>query len=49
MDVPGADQTEGRIVTAIFELNGQRFMALGGGPAFQFNEAVSFSVECEDQ
>lgn len=49
MDVPGADQMEGKILTAIFELNGQRFMALDGGPVFKFNEAVSFYVECEDQ
>jgi predicted 3-demethylubiquinone-9 3-methyltransferase (glyoxalase superfamily) len=30
-------------------LAGQRFMALDGGPIFKFNEAISFSVECEDQ
>ena len=39
----------GKVLTAIFELNGQRFMALDGGPIFKFNEAVSFYVECEDQ
>lgn len=33
----------------IFELAGQRFMALGGGPVFQFNESASFRVECEGQ
>ena len=49
MEVPGADQMEGKILTAIFELNGQRFMALDGGPIFKFNEAVSLYVECEDQ
>ncbi|MBI4790468.1 MAG: VOC family protein [Chloroflexi bacterium] len=49
MDVPGAEQMEGKVLTAIFELNGQRFMALDGGPIFKFNEAVSFYVECEDQ
>jgi predicted 3-demethylubiquinone-9 3-methyltransferase (glyoxalase superfamily) len=49
MEVPGADQMEGKVLTAIFELNGQRFMALDGGPLFKFNEAVSFYVECEDQ
>ena len=32
-----------------FELNGKKFMALNGGPQFQFNEAVSFVVECETQ
>lgn len=49
MDVPGGDQMEGKVLTAIFELNGQRFMALDGGPIFKFNEAISFYVECEDQ
>ena len=49
MEVPGADQMEGKVITAIFELNGQRFMALDGGPIFKFNEAVSFYVECADQ
>ncbi len=49
MDAPGADQLEGKVLTAIFELDGQRFMALNGGPVFKFNEAVSFYVECEDQ
>ncbi len=49
MEVPGAEQMEGKVLTAIFELGGQRFMALDGGPVFQFNEAVSFYVECEDQ
>lgn len=49
MEAPGADQMEGKVLTAIFELDGQRFMALDGGPVFKFNEAVSFYVECEDQ
>jgi predicted 3-demethylubiquinone-9 3-methyltransferase (glyoxalase superfamily) len=39
----------GKVITAIFELDGQRFMALDGGPVFKFNEAISFYVECEDQ
>jgi predicted 3-demethylubiquinone-9 3-methyltransferase (glyoxalase superfamily) len=49
MEVPGAEQMRGKVLTAIFELDGQRFMALDGGPIFKFNEAVSFYVECEDQ
>ncbi len=49
MEVPGADSMVGKVLTAIFELNGQRFMALDGGPVFKFNEAISFMVECEDQ
>ena len=49
METPGIEQMEGKIITAIFELAGQRFMALDGGPIFKFNESVSFYVECEDQ
>ena len=49
MEVPGGEELEGKVLTAIFELGGQRFMALDGGPIFKFNEAVSFYVECEDQ
>lgn len=36
-------------MVVIFELNGQRFMGLNGGPEFKFNEAVSFVVTCENQ
>jgi predicted 3-demethylubiquinone-9 3-methyltransferase (glyoxalase superfamily) len=32
-----------------FELNGQKFMGLNGGPHFKFNEAVSFVINCENQ
>jgi len=49
MEVPGVDEMPGRVITALFELDGQRFMALDGGPVFKFTEAVSFYVECEDQ
>ncbi|MCQ3935800.1 MAG: VOC family protein [Chloroflexi bacterium] len=49
MEAPGAEQMEGKVITGIFELAGQRFMALDGGPAFNFTEAISFYVECEDQ
>jgi predicted 3-demethylubiquinone-9 3-methyltransferase (glyoxalase superfamily) len=49
MQAPGAEEMVGKILSAIFELNGQRFMALDGGPVFKFNEAISFYVECEDQ
>ena len=49
MEIPGGADMTGKVLTAIFELNGQRFMALDGGPIFKFNEAVSFYVECEDQ
>jgi predicted 3-demethylubiquinone-9 3-methyltransferase (glyoxalase superfamily) len=49
MEAPGAEQMEGKVITGIFELAGQRFMALDGGPVFNFTEAISFYVECEDQ
>ncbi len=40
---------QGKILTAVFELFGQRFMALDGGPHFKPTGAVSFYVECENQ
>lgn len=49
MEAPGAEQMEGKVITGIFELAGQRFMALDGGPTFNFTEATSFYVECADQ
>ena len=39
----------GSVMVVDFELDGQRFTALNGGPEFKFNEAVSFQVMCEDQ
>jgi predicted 3-demethylubiquinone-9 3-methyltransferase (glyoxalase superfamily) len=39
----------GTVLTIEFELNGQKFTALNGGPVFKFNEAVSFQVHCETQ
>ncbi|HEY7163540.1 MAG TPA: VOC family protein [Candidatus Binatia bacterium] len=39
----------GSVLTIEFELNGQRFTALNGGPLFKFNEAISFQVSCESQ
>src|ERR687886_378325 len=39
----------GTVMTVLFELDGQKFVALNGGPQFTFNEAVSFQVSCEDQ
>lgn len=39
----------GKVINGEFELNGQRFQCIDGGPLFKFNEAVSFTVECEDQ
>ena len=39
----------GSVLTVEFELDGQGFVALNGGPVFTFNEAVSFQVHCETQ
>ena len=39
----------GTVMTIEFELNGQTFTALNGGPMFKFNEAVSFQVHCDSQ
>ena len=39
----------GTVMTIEFELNGQAFTALNGGPVFKFNEAISFVVSCESQ
>lgn len=39
----------GSILTVVFELDGQRFTALNGGPLFTFNEAVSLEVRCDTQ
>jgi predicted 3-demethylubiquinone-9 3-methyltransferase (glyoxalase superfamily) len=40
---------EGTVMTVDFELDGQPFLALNGGPDFTFSEAVSFTVNCKDQ
>ena len=42
-------QPSGSVLTIEFELNGQRFTALNGGPLFKFTEAISFQVGCESQ
>jgi predicted 3-demethylubiquinone-9 3-methyltransferase (glyoxalase superfamily) len=39
----------GTVMTGTFQLNGQEFMALNGGPEFKFTEAVSFFINCETQ
>jgi predicted 3-demethylubiquinone-9 3-methyltransferase (glyoxalase superfamily) len=39
----------GKVLNGNFELAGQSFMALDGGPIFKFNESISFYVECKDQ
>ncbi|MGD1068846.1 MAG: VOC family protein [Bryobacteraceae bacterium] len=40
---------KGSVLTITFELDGQRFIALNGGPLFRFTEAISFQVNCETQ
>jgi predicted 3-demethylubiquinone-9 3-methyltransferase (glyoxalase superfamily) len=39
----------GTVMTVDFELDGQKFVALNGGPNFTFNEAISFQVSCANQ
>lgn len=40
---------EGSVMTASFEINGQEFIALNGGPSHKFTEAVSFVIGCDTQ
>ena len=40
---------EGSVMTINFEIEGQKFLALNGGPIFKFNEAISFQVYCDTQ
>jgi predicted 3-demethylubiquinone-9 3-methyltransferase (glyoxalase superfamily) len=40
---------QGSAITVAFELDGQEFIGLNGGPNFKFNEAVSFSIDCKSQ
>ena len=40
---------KGSVMTATFEIGGQEFMILNGGPIFKFNESVSFVVDCKTQ
>lgn len=42
-------KNEGSVMTINFELEGQKFLALNGGPIFKFNEAISFQVYCDTQ
>jgi predicted 3-demethylubiquinone-9 3-methyltransferase (glyoxalase superfamily) len=44
-----AGRPKGSVMTVQFELDGQEFIALNGGPIFKFTEAVSFMVNCETQ
>jgi predicted 3-demethylubiquinone-9 3-methyltransferase (glyoxalase superfamily) len=44
-----AGRPKGSVMTVTFELDGQEFTALNGGPMFKFTEAVSFTINCETQ
>jgi predicted 3-demethylubiquinone-9 3-methyltransferase (glyoxalase superfamily) len=39
----------GTVMAVVFELDGQRFVGINGGPEFTFDEAVSFQIDCETQ
>ena len=41
--------TPGSVLTVDFEINGQKFVGLNGGPEFTFNESISFQIHCADQ
>ena len=47
--VISVNRAQGRVMSVQFELEGQAFMALNGGPLFKFTEAISFFVACETQ
>lgn len=44
---PGGE--DGTVLTVEFTANGQKFVALNGGPEFRFTEAISFQLDCDDQ
>ncbi|MEP7264078.1 MAG: VOC family protein [Bacteroidota bacterium] len=45
----GGPMPEGTVLTVAFQLEGQDFLALNGGPTFTFSEAISFIINCETQ
>jgi predicted 3-demethylubiquinone-9 3-methyltransferase (glyoxalase superfamily) len=45
----GAPREAGMVMTVEFELDGQRFVGINGGPEFTFDEAISLQISCEDQ
>lgn len=46
-DTPSGEK--GSVLTVDFELDGRSYIALNGGPDFKFNEAISLSIDCDDQ
>lgn len=49
VDTPADGARSGDVLTVAFELDGKPFLGLNGGPAFQFNEAISLIIDCESQ
>jgi predicted 3-demethylubiquinone-9 3-methyltransferase (glyoxalase superfamily) len=49
METPGMPAMDGKVLTGEFELEGQKFLCLDGGPVFKFNESISLFIECQDQ
>jgi len=47
--ISSTDRPVGSVLTIEFEMEGQKFVALNGGPLFKFNESISFVVNCETQ
>jgi predicted 3-demethylubiquinone-9 3-methyltransferase (glyoxalase superfamily) len=45
----GSPGEAGTVMTVEFELDGQRFVGINGGPQFKFDEAISFGITCESQ
>ena len=45
----GTRGTPGEVMTVSWEVLGQKFVGINGGDLFQFNEAISFEIDCEDQ
>jgi predicted 3-demethylubiquinone-9 3-methyltransferase (glyoxalase superfamily) len=45
----GAPRPAGMVMTVEFELDGQRFVGINGGPDFEFTEAISLQIDCETQ
>ncbi|HSH31546.1 MAG TPA: VOC family protein [Candidatus Saccharimonadales bacterium] len=47
--IPGEKELKGKVLTGVFELDGQQFMCLDGGPVFEMTGAISFQVEYDTQ
>ncbi|HVW43328.1 MAG TPA: VOC family protein [Amycolatopsis sp.] len=46
---PEGTPSPGKVMTVEFQINGQNFVGLNGGPEFKFNESVSFQIHCDGQ